>query len=233
MTQKHSFDRVTVLQQQIIEHVMRNQMSTNATIRKSFFHDKHASATTRCTASLCEAGWLNSYPLVHPEKYFRLGRRAAIAFGRSVHSTLPLGPQALPNELALLRYVTASNSAVQRVLADELQERYPWFENGWLSVPHCLRRVGDQDLLELVRVDLGGTADYQARKCRKYMDARIHVDELRELLRQRSLQMVIVTTSKEKAARLRSALDAHQWPEGMAFRIAVFSDLISVIPSAQ
>ncbi|MCA9196000.1 MAG: hypothetical protein KDA87_00620 [Planctomycetales bacterium] len=222
--------RMTPQRRQIIEHVARNEMSTNAVVQSLFFAGRHPSTTTRCTADLVAQQWLNSYTLLHPQSYLRLGRRGARAFGRSSHATEPLGPQALPKQMAVLRYVTSASGTVVRLLPTELQARYDWMPPVFQATPHCLRRSTDGDVLELIRVDFGGTADYQVRACRKFVAARLQIPGYRQLLRERSLQMVMVTTTKERAKRIQASLDRSSWPAELSFRLAVFTDLLSLFP---
>lgn len=87
-------------------------------------------------------------------------------------------------------------------------------------------------MTELVRVDLGGPSDHIARKCHAEIQSRLVVDEFRTLLDQNTFQLVIITGSTEKAAQIDSTLTARQWPRGMQFRIAVFTDLLPLLPES-
>ncbi len=221
--------RLSTRQRQIVEHVVRDRLTTNEIVRERFFDECHFTAVTRATAELCSLGWLTAFPLVYPTQYYRLGKRAASAFGLTMHSTLPLGPQALPTEYAILRYTATHQGAVQRLTSLELQERHPWYELKGILVPHCLRRSAERSITELIRVDLGGPADHIARKCKIDINARFVIEEFRELLANGEFQLVIITSATEKASMINSALKAHDWPKGMLFRLVVFTDLLPII----
>ena len=229
-TENNRLPRLSTRQRQIIEHVVRDRLTTNEAVQLLFFAACHPTSVTRATAELCSLGWLTSFPLVYPTKYFRLGKRAASAFGLTVHSTQPFGPQSLPTEYAVLRYTSTNHHHVRRLVASEMLTLHPWHKTEWFYSPHCIRRSSDRSITELIRVDLGGPADYIARKCQAELNARFTTGEFRKLLARREFQLVIITGSTEKAAQIDSALTAHQWPDGTLFRIAVFTDLLPLLP---
>ncbi len=226
----HPLARLTLRGRRIIEHVVRDRLTTNEAVQALFFENSHPTSVTRTTAELCAQGWLVSFPLVYPTKYFRLGKRAASGFGLSLHATYPLGPQALPTEYALLRYTSTNHHKLRRLSSQELLSRHPWQKNSWLHAPHCLRCDADRSITELIRVDLGASPDHIARKCQTEINDRFLVDEFRTLLTESRFQLVVITGSTQKAAQIDAALSAHNWPAGMRFRIAVFSDLIPLLP---
>ena len=222
--------RLSAKQRQLIGQVVRDRVATNESFQQRFFDNSHSTSVTRATAELCSLGWLTSFPLIYPTKYFRLGKRAASAFGMTTHSTLPLGPQALPTEYAVLRYTTTNHHNVRRLTTSEMMTLHPWHKAEWMHSPHCIRSSSDKNTTELIRVDLGGPADYIARKCQAEINARFIADEFRNLLANREFQLVVITGSTEKAAQIDSALTAHHWPLGVLFRIAVFTDLLPLLP---
>jgi len=215
---------------QIVEQVVRDLLSTNTVILRRFFVDRHPTTVTRATAELCSLDWLNGYRLVYPTKYFRPGKRAASAFGMTPSATLSLGPQAFPTEYAVLLYTTNNSPNVQRLLISELRTLHPWFKIDWLQSTHAIRTSSEKSIIELIRVDLGGPADHIARKCKSEIYARYVMDEFRQLLANKEFQLVVITGATEKAAQIDSALTAHTWPKGMLFRIAVFTELLSLLP---
>lgn len=226
----NSFHRLSARQQQIVAHVVRDRLTTNEVVQQRFFAGGHPTSVTRATAQLCETGWLTSFPLVYPTRYFRLGKRAASAFGTTLHATRPLGPQALPTEYAVLRYTATNHEAVLRLTVAELNTLHPWYQPAWRTAPHCLRQQDGEPQTELIRVDLGGPVDHLTRKCHAEIAVRYVADEFRTLLDQRQFQLVIVTGTTHKAAQIDSALALRDWPTGVRFRIAVFTDLLTLLP---
>lgn len=226
----NSFQRLSLRKQQIVAHVVRDRLTTNEVVQQRFFDRGHPTSVTRTTAHLCETGWLTSFPLVYPTRYFRLGKRAVRAFGTTLHATRPLGPQALPTEYAVLRYTATNHEAVRRLTLAELQALHPWYQPEWLSAPHCLRLQEGEPQTELIRVDLGGPVDHLTRKCLAEIAVRYGTEAFRELLEQRQFQLVIVTGTTQKAAQIDTALSMRDWPTGVRFRIAVFTDLLTLLP---
>lgn len=209
---------------------MRDRISTNEVIQRRFFDSTHASNVTRTTARLCDGGWLASFPLIYPTKYFVPGKRTASAYGLPVARTYPLGPQSLPTEYALLEYTTASSDQTKRVGFDEVQRVAPWYRVEWTMAPHCLRIDDKAATLEFIRVDLGGPPDHVARKCCRDIAARNAAPEFAAFVAKRSFSVVLITGSTGKAAAIQSALDQHHWPAGLTFRLAVFVSLIPLLP---
>ncbi len=222
--------RLTTRDREIIEHVVRDRISTNEVIQQRFFEGTHATSVTRATARLCAAGWLAAFPLIYPTKYFVPGKLAASAYGLPLGRTYPLGPQALPSEYALLEYTAANSAQVQRLNPEEIQSRTPWYQPEWMLAPHCERNTGGRTTLELIRVDLGGPADHIARKCRRDIGLRRKAPEFTALIAGGEFSLVLLTGSTNKAAAIQTALDQHLWPEHFSFRIAVFISLIPLLP---
>lgn len=229
MTKKaaQGMTRLSERKRQIVEQVGRDRLSTNEIIRQRFFTDCHSTTVTRATAELCSLDWLNSYPLLYPNLYFRPGKRAVSALGMLSSATLSLGTQALPTEYAILLYTANNYPHVQRLSIDELRTLHSWFQPEWFNATHALRTG---TTTELLRVDLGGPADHIARKCLSEIHARYVVDQFRQLLANQEFQLVVITGATGKAAQINSALAAHTWPQGMRFRIAVFTELLSLLP---
>lgn len=214
----------------IIDQVIRDQIATNESIHKRIGLNCHPSTITRITARLCESGWLVDFPLIYPCKYFLPGKQATAAFGLPVSRSHPLGPQSLPTEFALLEYTSTNSAQVQRLLPSELQSQYPWYRPVWKFASHCLRKSERKQVLELIRVDLGGPADHIARKCRDDISAPSAVAEFHDMLSRAEFCLVVITGSTSKAAAIQSALESHQWPEGIVFRLAVFVSLLPLLP---
>lgn len=214
----------------IIEHVVRDRITTNEVIQSRYFDESHASAVTRATARLCAAGWLSAFPLLYPTKYFIPGKLTASAYGLPIGRTYPLGPQALPREFAVLKYTAANAPNVIRLSNQEILLSAAWYQTEWMQASHCQREVDSKLVLELIRVDLGGPADLIARKCRKDVEARRKLQAFTEMVAEGRFSMVVVTGSTAKAAAIQVALSQHRWPTNLQFRLAVFVSLIPLLP---
>lgn len=214
----------------IVERVVRDRIGSNESIQAQFFKSQHPTSVTRVTAKLVQAGWLNAYPLIYPSKYFIPGKRAIAAYGLSASRGLPLGPQSLPTEYALLQYTSKTSESLTRLSGQEVIDKFGWYRGEWLFAPHCLRSEEGKHVLELVRVDLGGPADHIARKCRDDVERRQLDTQFAELLKRGQFALIVITGATEKAAVIKTALDKHIWPSGMRFRLASFMSLIPLLP---
>lgn len=99
--------------------------------------------------------FLRKVTLVYPTHYFVLGDRGAKALGQRNHRTLPLGPQSLPQDFALLNYAIMSSQRRRRLTRGAIRQMYEWMPSALLAAPHCQNET--DETVELVRVDLGGT----------------------------------------------------------------------------
>ena len=217
-------------ERRIVEQVIRDHLATNDSIHRRFFAACHRSTVTRTTSRLCNAGWLAEALLNYPRKYFLPGPQAVSAYGIPQQRQNPLGPQSLPTEYALLEYTGANSADVARLTTEDLQLRYPWYRKENLTAPHCLRVSNEQQMLELIRVDLGGPADLVARKCRDGVQSRKNATEFEKLMLSRGFSIVIITATSSKAKAIEAALTHHIWPDGLVFRINAFPSLISLLP---
>ena len=62
----------------------------------------------------------------------------------------------------MLAFATLGTHQHLRLNAAEVKRRCPWLPFSFAAAPHCL---DEANVLELVRVDLGGPAGHVARKC--------------------------------------------------------------------
>ena len=218
------------LEKLILEHVVRDKITTNEMIQKRFLEMRHPSAVTRITSRLTERGWLCAFPLLYPTKYFVAGKRTASAYGLASGRTQPMGPQSLPTEYAILEYTAANSSCVRRLTCDEIRTLIPWYGEEHTNIAHCHRETTDGWCLELLRVDLGGSADHVARKCKGDLESRLTQAKFRELVSSGGFSIVVITGSTAKAEAVLQALDQHVWPSGIVFRTSVFFSLIPLLP---
>ncbi len=143
--------------------------------------------------------------------------------GVSVHRAESLGPQSLPQEFALLSFATLGTNRRLRLNTVEVQQRCSWLPLALSVAPHC---IDQKNILELVRVDLGGPADYVARKCAADVQKRTHFPAFLELVDAGQFRLVIVTATTEKVTAIRNALGNHLWPQGLLIHFAVVPQLL-------
>lgn len=206
--------------QTLIDVTNRYRMATNATFRRLVFDGQSLNAVTKVTARLCRQGLLARYPLIPPEDYFTLGPRAARQLGVSARRTEPLGPQALPIDYAILLYSTNGNR--ERLMPDELRQTATWMPSELTHAPYCRTSHG---ILELIRVDLGGSPQHVAKKSVVDCSRRMAVPEFRQLIEADRFQFVILTTTSSKARLIRQAIEALPWEHEIRLHFAMIPRL--------
>ncbi len=221
--------RLSARDRRIIDHVVRYRIGVMETMHRLFFADQELGAVCKVVQRLCDEEWLRRYPLIYPMKYFVPGKRTAQAFGLPIGRTHPLGPQSLPTEYAVLLYATQATGLL-RLHSDEIQQRFDWYDASWTLAPHCLRSVKSQPILELLRIDLGGPADYVARKCLADIQLRQQRREFEDFVKRELFRLVVISATTEKAAAIQQALHGHLWPAGLRIHLAVIPELLPLLP---
>lgn len=206
--------------EQILQLTDRFRLGTNLAYRQVLFAKQSLNAVTKVTARLCQQGWLRRYTLIPPEDYFTLGPTAVRSLGYANRRSEPLGSQSLPIDYAVLLYGTHGQRS--RLLKAELTESFPWLPDELTHLPHCRSSSG---VLELIRVDLGGSPQHVAKKAAADCSARWELDEFRKLVDQQRFQMVILTTTSSKARLIRQAVEAASWNDRVRLHLAIIPRL--------
>lgn len=209
----------------VVEHVARFRLSTCAVLRRGVLAGLSRNAAGKLLNRLCRAGQLRKYPLLHPTPYYVLGEAGAKSLGLTSQRTLPLGPQSLPLEYAVLIYAACGQPSRTRLTRREVRQSCSWLSVALAAAPHCRDAHG---VLELVRVDLGGPAAHVARKCAADINLRRQFREFTALAAAGRFRLVVITATKEKAAALRQSLDQHDWPSGLRIHFSIVPDLLSL-----
>ncbi|MFM9960798.1 MAG: hypothetical protein ACKV2Q_06195 [Planctomycetaceae bacterium] len=228
MTRAHS--TLTDRDRRLLEHVAEYRLTTHTVLRRRLFVGQTLNAVSKVTRRLCDGDWLRKYPLIPPETYFVLGAAATHELGLTRLRCEPLGPQALPIELATLCYATLGKTLHRRLHARELKHRFPWMTPALTAAPHCLDESRtDAPCLELIRVDLGGSADHVVRKCTHDIERRFTLAPFQQLLQTQQFRLVVITGTAPKAAAIRASVANQHWPEGLAVHLSVVSDLFPLL----
>ena len=215
--------------QLILNHVARYRMTTLDSIRRVVLPGISKNAASKIANRLCDGGLLQKHKLLYPMNYFVLGELAVRRFGIGIHRAEALGSQSLPQEFALLAFATLGMHQHLRLNAAEVKRRYPWLPLAFATAPHCL---DEANVLELVRVDLGGPADHVARKCATDLAERGRVPEFLTLVATGQFRLVIITATTEKVTAVQRALTNHLWPPGLLLHFTVVPQLLSISASA-
>ena len=206
----------------ILDQVARYRLTTNAILHATLFATTRLDAVMKVTSRLVRDGWLEAFPYIGSRSYFVLTRFATRHCGVGEDRALPLGPQALPTEAAVLVYCLSSSRKRQRLTPNELSQQFSTSPRSLLSVPHAM---DSQGIVELIRVDLGAPADHVARKCRVDITRRMAVPDLEATIDTGRLKLVVLTPSSDKAAAIRRSLAAKEFPETLTIHLAVIPDL--------
>ena len=207
----------------ILEHVARYRLTTLEAIQRVVLLGLSRNAVSKIVNRLCDAGLLQKHTLQYPTNYFLLGELAVRNFGLGSHRATPLGPQSLPHEFAVLAFATLGTQQHLRLNAVEVKRRCPCLLLSLAAAPHCLDAA---NVLELVRVDLGGPADHVARKCVADVAERCRIPEFLALVTSGQFRLVIITATTEKVAAIQRALNNHLWPAGLLVHFSVVHQLL-------
>lgn len=210
----------------VLDHVARYRLTTITTLRRTPLAGLSRSGISKVIVRLCDRQFLRSFPLSHPSRYFVLGAEGIRALGLSGHRSRPLGPQALPMEFAALAYATLGKRLRLRLFPSEVQTRCPWLPNKLAAAIHCYDE--HEDVLELLRIDLGGPPDHVARKCVADINARRRLNEFSDLARAGKFRLVVITSTSAKGAALRQSLSRHDWPTEVPIHFSIVPDLITL-----
>lgn len=221
---RRQYNQLTARDRQILEHVARYRMTTIQALRHAVAPGISLNAVGKVANRLCSVNLLAKYPLAHPTQYFVLGSLGAKLLGIGVHRTTPLGPQSLPLEYAVLLHSVVGKRARYRLITNELLERWPWLPPQLARAPHCLD--SNAEVIELVRVDLGGPADHVARRAVRDVTLRRRLPQFLPAVAQGQFRLVLITAAKSKAQAIRLALEHHDWPAGLQLHFSVVSQLL-------
>lgn len=224
-TNKHQ--PLTQRDRQVLEHVARYRMTTISALRRAVLSDISENAVGKIASRLCAGRFLNKHPLAHPACYFVLGPNGTKALGMGLHRATPLGPQSLPVEYGVLLHCLLGQQPRHRLTLKELLELWSWLPSPLNAAPHCLDT--QNNVLELIRVDLGGPADHVARKVARDVTRRRQLTPFLSAVRSGQFRLVLVTATRGKAQALRQALSKHEWPTGMQLHLSVVPLLLSLI----
>ena len=204
-------------------------MTTLEAIQRVVLRGLSRNAVKKLANRLCDAGLLQKYTLLYPVKYFVLGELAVRNFGIGIHRAESLGTQSLQLEFGLLAFATLGTHQHLRLNAAEVKRRFPWLPLAFTAAPHC---IDEANVLELVRVDLGGPAHHVVRKCAADLTERCRVQEFLTLVNAGQFRLVIITATTEKVTAIKRALTNHLWPPGLLVHFSVVPQLLSLGASA-
>jgi len=213
--------------ERVIRHTDRMRIATIEMLMCSALMGLSRSAVSKIVNRLCFAGYLKSYTLNHPARYFVLGGEGARLLGRKNYRTLPLGPQALAIEFATAAHCLMGNNKRKRLSREEVARHLPWLPKGKQHLPMCMEL--SRKTLEVIRVDLGGSPAHIASKCHSDITERIELPQFLGLVKAGDVRLVVVTSTAEKASAIRTSTERHAWPQGLQFHCSIVPNLITLL----
>lgn len=209
---------------QVVEFIARYRLATVDALRHCVLANLSQNAVTKLTNRLCALDLLRKYTLFHPVRYFVLGESGAKAAGLRLDRTWALGPQSLPIEYAVLLYCLHGHPQRRRMTTREILSGWSWLPGTLATAPHAFDE--SSQVLELLRIDLGGPADHLARKCAHDINVRRHIPEFTTLVTGGRFRLVFMTATAEKATAVKRSLDRHGWPSGLRIHASVLPQLL-------
>ncbi len=211
----------------ILQHVARHHLTINRVLHRLFFPDSQPNSIVKVTSRLCRTQMLQRFPLVHPQVYFTLTAKACRQLGGTPSRSQPLGPQALPSELAALLYCTCGPSYHQRLTNHEVREQFPWFP---AASRHEIYSVVADQAMEWIRTDLGGPGHHIVRKTYRRLLRLLESPLFVQAVKHGLFRIVFLTATPQKAQVIRDALQQHEWPDAILLHLAVIPQLLPLIP---
>ena len=218
----------------ILESFLRYRIHTRESLRGEFFDDSELNAVSKVVSPLEAGGFLNSYELDPPSKYWTLGPEGCSLFGLSVKKSLPLGPQALLDDLGALLFCRAGKTPRRRLTLGEVSKRLPGTPLTELRATRFYEEEhgGERDRLGIIWADGGRPPDSVVRKCADVVRKKLETPALRQLAERGLLVLAVVTANKIRAEHIQEAIRRRDdWP--VEFRVAARPGLTPAVLRAR
>jgi hypothetical protein len=215
-----------VREQRTLEHVVRFRLTTVEVLNRAVLTGDSPNAIAKLVNRLCHQSYLIKHTLIHPTRYYVLGLDGARRLGLTHHRVPSFGPQSLPIEYCVLLYALMGQHQRIRLNRAEVLRWCPWLQPSLAAAPHCADL--EKQILELIRVDLGGAATHVARKCVGDITKRRKSRKFSHFVAEGRFRLVVITSTPEKSRAVRQALQAHEWPPGMLVHISVIPQLLAL-----
>ncbi len=209
----------------ILDDIELSKMTTNEFVLRQFMPNAKPNAVVKVTGRLIQQGWINAFPLFDRQKYFVLGSSTIKLRGLSTSKSRPLGPQTLASAYAIKKYFARTDPSLRLATDVQLQERFMWMDKPQLNTPQAIESNGSEDVLRIVRVDLGGPPKYIAKKCIRDLSSRQTKPEFNQLVSSSRVVLVVITSSEQKQDHIKTAIAKTKWPNVLRFQVYVVPEL--------
>ncbi len=228
--------KVTQRDYEIFQHVLRYRISSREAIHRVLFPKVTINAVTKVTVRLQAQNWLNRYPSVVPQCYFTLTPQTALLLGVSETAvTSELAPADLLREYSVMAFCCLSDELRHRLMSAEVEEEYAAL---YFPSLDCSRYYLNQSMKPALAgicfvddfIDKASEPKACVARCIADITQRCRRASFRDYIAKNRFEMAIITSTRERAAALRTALKAHELPTGMRTAIGVVPRMINMMP---
>ena len=213
----------------ILADVLLYRLITNEIVGARHLPGLSANAVTKVTARLVRDKWLQSHSLFEKCVYFGPGKSCARQYGLPASRVLPFGTQALASHLSIASYCLEPSKQYQLLSTHQFTNSWSWIPQKLRILPHAVQQSEDKLQLRILRVDLGGTPVHVATKCNQDINLRREVTGYAQLLADRKLVYVVLTSTDSKKQAIMLALQKRRWPVNTRFEVAVIPALCRLL----
>ena len=193
----------------VLEHVAQFRLTTLRVVGRLFFPGRTPSAAKKVLNRLERRRLLRSFRMTQQGvKCYQLTSAGTYRLGVSDKLARPLRTQALAKRVAVVCFVNARGPKPFRLLtAAEAEAAFPGTAEGFPDALYYLDDSSAPARLALLRPDYGSTdARRVVRQCQTEIGERFARPAFRKLIQARLLQVTVLTSTAEKAERLRALL---------------------------
>lgn len=205
----------------VLEHLARFRVSTLRVVHRLLFGGRTPSAAKKVLNRLERQGLLRSFRMNRQgQKCYQLSSAGAYRLGASDKLARPLRTQAFAKRLAVACFINTHGPKPYRLLtAAEAEAAFPGTAEGFPDALYYPDDSAGPHRLALLRPDYGSTdARRVVRQCQAEVNERFAHQAFRRLIQARLFQVTVLTSTAEKAERLRALLaEAGGFPSRVEF----------------
>lgn len=215
---------LTARDRQLLEHVSRYRLATDAIFRKCYFPDVQDHGPVRKVAGrLVARKYLREFSFGNRVSYYVLGPRGCRALDLKAREPRPFTEQSLPAALAIAYFCAAR--ALNRLTASEFHRGYPELcRPGLRSSAYFMEDTPRGLFVGFVLIDRATPPRRMMNKIRRAIAQRYKLKKFAELMQARRFFIVVLTGFPAKKKELEEAIaDKHRGP--VAVRVEVVPEL--------
>lgn len=216
------------VQRRVLEHLRLFRITTTETVNRLFLKDATAEGVKSFLGRLMAHDFVASADLIGRRRYYYLTANGVrTLFDEDPRSAGPFTPRPLVDAYGVLAFCTAS-SGRRKLHPLEFARQFPTLvapglpqRNYYVDAEDGERRIG------FIAVDQGAQVSRIAAKVRsRIIGSRVKIAAWRtDVIDKRRFVVAVVTTTEEKAAKLREALSDPL----VSFRVEVVPEILAIL----